>query len=132
MIIVYFISDHTYYSSLQLSNSTSEDFRSDLQVPQSADRIRSGSVPGLTVADNGHNNNTFNNVHILNRLREASKEYENYSKSDAVFLSCPNTTDPKYDELPVPFSKSDADISTVIRYRPTDKDTNTSSSEMLS
>ncbi|XP_063679360.1 glutamate receptor ionotropic, kainate 2-like [Bolinopsis microptera] len=116
---------------LQLSNSTSEDFRSDLQVPPSADRTRSGSVPGLIVADSGHNN-TFNNVHILNRLREGSKEYENYSKSDAVFLSCPDTTDAKLNELQVPFSKSDADISTVIRYRQTDRDTNTSSSEMLS
>ena len=115
-------SDQHLIFSLQLSNSTSWDLeRPDLPIPAPAPRIRSGSVPGAVVRDNGSTN-----YHILNRLREASREYENYSKSDAMFLRHSKSEDATY------FSKSDADIATVIRYKPTDKDTTTSSSEMLS
>ena len=95
--------------------------RPELPIPVPAPRTRSGSVPDAVVLDNGQNND-----HILNRLREASSEYENYSKSDALFLRHSKSEDANF------LSKSDADIATVIKYRPTDKDTTTSSSEMLS
>ena len=68
------------------------------------------------------------NDQILRKLREASKEYENYSlsMSDALFLSHSKSEETRF------ISRSDADISTVFKYRPADKGTTTSSSEMLS
>jgi hypothetical protein len=115
----YNLAVHPFFS-LQLSNSTSWDLDRP-EIPAPVHRIRSGSVPGAVVLDNGHNNE-----HILNRLREASREYENYSKSDALFTEHSRSEDAKF------LSKSEANIATVANYKATDKDNTTSSSEMLS
>lgn len=127
------------HPSLQLSNSALWEPEMGLSrtlpdlpsaPPSVSTRKRSTSLPGSVLMRNGHSGG-LSTVHILNQLREANlRDYENFTRSEVVFSTLSKQPEGGGGEESVPLT--DQADSSAVQYKQTDKDTTTSSSEMLS